>query len=99
MNHQFAAYVTSTAFNLSLSRSMIVCLVDIANNDEYAMGLRIAGLYETTVGTRRKLADRGLIFAPDPKWPGRFELTEAGSLVVELLKVAGLIEAKEKAAA
>ena len=103
MNERFAAHVTSTAFHLSLSRSMIVSLVAIHNQrkpGEFGNALRFAGLRDTAVDTNRRLADRGLIVAPDPKFPGLYEITSAGSLVVELLKEAGLVQdtAKEEAA-
>lgn len=88
----FAAHVTGVAFHLTLSKSMIICLKDIANENGRADGLRAAGLSETTVPTRKRLEERGLIYAPNINWPGRYVLTKAGLLTVELLKVAGLIE-------
>lgn len=95
VNERFAAHVTSTAFHLSLSRSMIVSLVAIANQKtpgQYGNALRVAGLRDTAVDTNRRLEDRGLIVAPDPKYPGLYEITSAGKLVVELLKEAGLVQ-------
>lgn len=44
-----------------------------------------------TVGPAKSLERRGLIYAPDKKWPGIFCLTEAGEHVLELLKIAGVI--------
>jgi len=95
-NRLFAAHVTSTAFHLSLSRSMIGVLVDIANSQDarvksYSV-MRALGLRDTWVGSARCLVDRGLIFSPDPEWPGRFNLTEAGEHVIALLQIAGLAE-------
>lgn len=94
-NPKFAAHVTSTAFHLSLSRSMIVSLVAIANQKtpgQYGNALRAVGLRDTAVDTNRRLEERGLIVAPDPKFPGLYEITSAGKLVVELLKEAGLVQ-------
>lgn len=99
MNSKFAEHVTSVAFNLSMTRSMIVVLVSIANK-RHATGkqtLRLIGLPDTSVSTARRLEDRGLIHAPDPKYPGRYDLTRVGELVIELLREAGLVQSIEEA--
>ena len=95
-NRLFASHVTSTAFSLSLSKSMIGVLVDISNCEDarsktYSV-MRALGMRDTWVGSARCLVDRGLIIAPDPEWPGRFDLTDAGKHVVALLQIAGLAE-------
>lgn len=44
------------------------------------------------VTTGRALEARGLIHSPHERWPGIYELTEAGNHVFELLKLAGMVE-------
>lgn len=94
----FAAHVTSATFQLSLSKAMIACLVQIANGSKTA-NLRTSGLYDTVVMTCIRLEARGLIHAPDPQYPGRYEITEVGKLVIQLLQCAGLVEAPQQAEA
>lgn len=99
MNSKFADHVTSVAFHLTMSKSMIVMLVSVANK-RHATGvqsLRLVGLRDTSVDTGRRLEDRGLVYAPNPEWPGRYELTRAGEIVVELLREAGLVQSIEEA--
>ena len=95
-NRLFAAHVTSTAFHLSLSKSMIGVLVDVAqytdNRVKAYSVMRALGMRDTWVGSARCLVDRGLIMSPDPEWPGRFVLTEAGEHVMALLQISGLVE-------
>jgi hypothetical protein len=94
MNHEFASYVTSTAFNLQLSPSMILRLID-AYNDEARSRIEKTKIlcvsYDNTVGATRALKRRGLVKAVDPKFPGYVRPTRAGELVVELLKEAGIV--------
>lgn len=106
-NYIFRDYVTSTAFNLSLTKNMIAFLVWVAaennpdNNEKSArtqsnskpreIFIATTGRYDP-VGAGRALERRGLIWSPYPKWPGIFCLTDAGRHVFELLKIAGLIE-------
>lgn len=94
-NKRFGDYVTSMAFNLSLSKAMILVLGQIATNT-HCTGRRdiyvAFGGHDTYVTSGRCLKDRGLIYSPDKEHPGLYELTEAGALVVELLRVAGLIQ-------
>lgn len=87
---RFSAHVTQVAFGLSLSRGMVFVLDAIARRDR-SMNMRKAGMTDTTVPTMRRLIDRGLVFAPDPDWPGVCELTEAGRHVHALLVIAGLV--------
>jgi hypothetical protein len=94
-NERFATHVTSTTFHLSLSKGMIICLIAFANQrkpGDYGNVLRAAGLRDTFVGTARSLAERGLIEAPDKRWPGIYNLTRAGELTVSLLMEAGMVE-------
>lgn len=98
MNHKFAAYVTSATFQLSLSRNMIIALTAIAN-DTWASGVdhyRTIGLVDGSHVAGASLSRRGLVHSPDPKWPGRYELTDAGRHTFELLKLAGLVEQAQK---
>jgi hypothetical protein len=98
MNSRFADHVTSVAFHLTMSKSMIVVLVSVANK-RHATGkqsLRLVGLSDTSVSTARRLEERGILYAPNPEWPGRYELTRAGELVVELLREAGLVQSVEE---
>lgn len=90
LNVRFSEHVTQTAFSLSLSKSMIVCLCQIARQEPYADDLRELGLYDTAVPTNRRLSERGLIESRNPKLPGVYTLTRAGELVLELLQIAGL---------
>lgn len=95
-NKKFADHVTSLAFNLTLSKAMVVALVEIANNTgimQIGNTLRVLGAPDTTVPTRRRLAERGLIHLPTGEWP--YVLTEAGEHVVALLKIAGIAETVE----
>lgn len=90
-DRKFAGYVTSIAFQMSLSKSMVINLLDIANDKMRSReGIYIYGLRDNAVPSRACLEERGLIYAPDPEWPGRYMLSEAGKHVVELLKIAGI---------
>lgn len=95
-NQLFASHVTSVAFSLSLSKTMVCCLVEIAENrDARARQYRVMkamGLRDTWVSAARCLVERGLIMAPDPEWPGIFVLTEPGEHVLALLQIAGIVE-------
>jgi len=95
-NRKFADYVTSVSFNLSLSKSMVIVLAQVYTNThcmpksrEFYTAFGCRDNYVQTVGC---LQDRGLVYSPDAKYPGLVELTAAGKHVVELLKLAGLIQ-------
>ena len=93
INHKFAAYATSIAFNLTLSRPMVVQLAEIAlRRDSVISFMRSLGMRDTAVGAMRQLERRGLCYAPDPEWPGCMKLTEAGEHVFKLLQIAGIID-------
>ena len=99
-NSLFANHVTSASFSLSLSKTMIIVLVEIAEMKGKMRThcvLKANGIRSIWVPTVRCLEDRGLIFAPDKDWPGKFFLTEAGEHVLALLQIAGLVvEAKQE---
>lgn len=90
INHKFASHVTSIAFNLTLSKSMVLKLVEVKANRSNLF--RVIGLNDTAVAAARALIERGLIVAPDPVWPGRYEMTAAGEHVFALLEMAGLVQ-------
>lgn len=92
-NSRFSNYVTSMAFNLSLSKAMIVAMAQIANEapKHCAASYWAVGAPDTAIPAMRALQQRGLVYSPDPKWPGAMEFTDAGKHVFELLKIAGLI--------
>ena len=90
MNKTFKRHVTGASFHLTLSKSMIFHLMIIAKEQaDTRKDLIDAGLTDTTVPTRCRLKARGLIVSTDPDYPGIYELTRAGELMVELLKEAG----------
>lgn len=89
-NARFASYVTQVAFNLSLSRNMVFVLDAIAHGQFATRNMRAAGMIDTAVPSMRRLQERGLVYATDPEWPGRCQLTEAGRHVHALLCIAGL---------
>ena len=106
-SNQFRDYVTSVSFNLQLSRAMISELAEIANLADFAikdrrydsgpagrirqLSIAANGAVRDSVGTQRALESRGLVYAPEPQWPGLLQPTEAGALVIDLLRLAGLI--------
>lgn len=96
INPLFANHVTSIAFNLSLSKNMVVALVDVEARGEPYRGerdtFRALGMPSNFVGGLRGLLERGLVVAPDPEWPGACVLTEAGRHVFALLQCAGIIQ-------
>ena len=87
----FSEYVTSTAFNITLSRNQISCLCAVG---------QMRGPWGGTVGSSRALIHKGLIThrsEQNPQYPNRpeiqiqiWELTEAGKAMIPLLKLAGL---------
>lgn len=101
-NSRYVDYVTSTSFNLTLSKNMVATLASIANKDIHSVGnqLRGDGGYDSTVPTGGSLAKRGLVYhthTPDiANGESFWNMTEEGWLVVELLKRAGLISDKIK---
>lgn len=97
VNKVLREHVTSTAFNLTLSKNMIASLVCIKKGVHPIRMGDLTGGYSTEVPTRHRLAQRGLVIAPDPHWPGVYETTRAGDLVFELLQEAGLTQEYEKA--
>lgn len=93
---QFREHVTSIGFNLTLSKAMIIVLVDIKHGPSH-QALGKMGMTGREVPTMNSLQRRGLVWSPDPKHPGRMALTDAGKCVYDMLKVAGIaqeIEAK-----
>jgi hypothetical protein len=100
VNERFAAHVTNIAFNLTLSKTMVVQLVATASGGDRRWELlRRLGMLPLELGANRALVSRGLAEAPDPEFPGMLILTEAGQHVLKLLEIAGLVEAiarKEK---
>ncbi len=92
MNQQFRQAVTSTAFSLTLSRQMIIALVSIHSGDRSRMDVfRYLGMVDSSCTSAAALLHRGLVYAPDLKWPGVFKLTRAGELLMELLEEADLV--------
>ena len=92
MNEQFRHAVTSTAFILTLSKQMIIALVSIHSGDRSKMDVfKLLGMVDSSYTSAAALKYRGLVIAPDPEFPGVFELTQAGELVLKLLGEAGLV--------
>lgn len=89
INHRFAEAVTQASFSLTLSKPMIAYLACIGYG--YAPNFRVFGMSGTEVAANRQLLNRGLVYAPNPDWPGATLLTEAGKHVFELLKISGII--------
>jgi hypothetical protein len=75
---------------------MIIKLVAIKNGQQHANLWRAAGVAEASVPAGWALEKRGLVRAPDARWPGLYELTEAGEHVYALLEIAGLVQATER---
>jgi len=93
INHKFATHVTSIAFNLSLTKSMVLTLTDIASGNQVQRNtFRALGMPCKFVSGLRGLLERGLVFSPDPEWPGKCEMTEAGTAVFALLQMAGIVQ-------
>ena len=101
IHQKFAQHVTSIAFSLQLSRPQIIKLVDVASNKPKDAGnysihkrdiYRLMGVPDASCVAGRILEEKGLVCAPDPKFPGFYILTEPGKLVFQLLQMAGLIE-------
>ena len=93
INPIFASHVQSIAFNLSLSKNMVVVLTDIASHSAVRRDtFRVLGVPSNFCNGLRGLLERGLVFAPDPNWPGRCEMTEAGKAVFSLLQMAGIVQ-------
>jgi len=105
MNNTFAEYVTSSAFNISLSSNMIACLTMTANDqiskegaDTFYFNGRNAYVQHVNGLMRRGLVEHNPILADHHGGPiawseitWTFRLTKAGELVFELLKEAGLV--------
>lgn len=110
MNSQFASYVTSTAFSISLSRGMIDCLDFFVKNQDNPDWIRIAPAFSRNrqdhLSPWRALERRGLVeFRGEDKgnvWEGghwkypAWVLLPAGALMHDLLVEAGLVEARKK---
>lgn len=103
INPKFARSVTSIAFNLTLTKNMVVTLFDIATGESVRRDtFRLLGMPSNFVSGLNGLLDRGLVYAPDPEWPGRCLMTKEGEHVFALLQAAGIvqqIEDKHKEAA
>lgn len=80
--NKFAEYVTGTAFDLKLSKNMVRAL----SRFDYA------GTCVENFMTVSSLRCRGLIEHRGNQWV----LTEAGKLVVQLMKMAGVYESQDK---
>ena len=80
MNEQFKDYVTGGAFNLSLSRRQTEML---SNMDQF-------GCTWGYLNTGNSLIAKGLCERVTDGEFAKFQLTEAGKLVIPLLKLAGL---------
>ena len=95
VNERFAAHVTGIAFSLQLSKAQIIKLVEVAGRGPdggYTNYFRALRAHDTSVVSGRVLEEKGLVHAPDPQYPGLYELTDPGRLVFDLLKMAGLVE-------
>lgn len=96
-NEKYVDYVTSTSFNLQLSKRMIAALAAIANNDIHGLDPQLwaDGGYGGAVPLGDALIRRGLVRHKQPKRCRKGEhpwsVTDEGWLVVDLLKRAGLI--------
>lgn len=96
MNSDFANFVREASFNLTLSQQMISAML-VADRDCNDPKIGYGLIYSRK--TTNALYHRGLIIptakaVPDdwkssPWWPYAYDLTEAGKLVVGLLKEAG----------
>lgn len=91
MNKQFAEYATSTAFAIQLSKNQCNFLLRLENFERTQLG----GLNDPalTVGGLRGLEARGLVhwkYDASGKPDGFQGLTEAGKVMVQLLKLAGM---------
>ncbi len=84
-NKTFANYVTSAAFRLELSGSMIKALLAI-DGDDSGHGAYIDYMGSRCVSGTASLTRRGLVIH---KMNQGFFLTDAGKQVVVLLKLAG----------
>lgn len=100
INQKFANHVTGIAFSLQLSKAQIIKLIEVAgrNDAPFTNLFRLNRAHDTSVVSGRVLEDKGLVFAPDPEFPGLYDLTEPGKLVFDLLKMAGLVEQVERKA-
>ena len=95
INPLFAQHVTSIAFNLNLTKGMVIVMADIATYirpHSRRDSFRALGMPSNFISGLRGLLERGLVFAPDPENPGICEFTEAGQHVFALLQMAGLIQ-------
>jgi hypothetical protein len=92
MTERFKDYVTSTAFNLTLSKPMIDCLSQL-----HGRGSSWASLH-----TANALENRGLVERVDAEKGSagftymKLQLTDAGRAVIPLLDIAGLLIPYEK---
>lgn len=103
INHAFANYSTRVSFNLTLTKTQVFYLWQIAERNfvsvhsgEVKPGSPEMPRHDIFVPSVRGLIERGLVERNDLDeigvgvWP--YELTEAGKHVYELLKLAGLIQ-------
>lgn len=83
MNQAFREYTTGTAFSLNLSRKMCLALLIEKQGGQER--------YRLNIGTYHCLEDRGLVRWKIKDGQKTFEgLTPEGSLVAELLQLAGM---------
>lgn len=92
LNPKFAESCTNVAFNLQLSKAQVVMMVQVARGSYLPDLYRILGMHSVAVGAGRNLESRGMIYAPDPEFPGKYKFTEAGKHVFALLQIAGLVQ-------
>ena len=94
-SEQFRQYVTSTAFSLNLSLSMIAALEQLENYKWHRYPypeMRWQEMPRALVASRGALERRGLMqWLSSETGP---QLTEAGRLVLELCRLAGLAAAR-----
>ena len=89
LNHTFKDYVTSTSFNLSLSKNMVAYLaiigaghINTATNHYHFSNWLVASSSLIRRGLIRRIEDKDT-----EKWPGRYETTRAGDLTLSLIHI------------
>ena len=91
----FAAYTTSVAFSVSLSKAQVRALEAIATDTWLGGGFT---MFFATAGAleRRGLSEFNYAERDNHNWKGwRYRLTPAGKLVLELARMSGAIAAPQ----
>lgn len=89
-NNQFKAYVTSTAFSLSLSRNMIDMLLNVEyHNSHYEYAYMVFGERYISSLSRRGLVEVHAKLNDGGVYQRYAVLTQAGSVLCKLLRIAG----------